>query len=216
MQQLAANVRLLDPEDAHSMPWKNGGGTTHELAVFPADAGLGGKPFQWRISIAEVAGDGPFSTFPGYDRSIMLVEGRGMELSLQNGRSELVARPYRPFRFSGDVATRCRLLDGPVRDFNVISARDHIEHHCDIITGRASSAHWRRSDSLFAHCLDGTLIVKLRGVAECSLAAGQSLWFMAGAEFESAQVMLAPNTPQTVAALVTLRQLQGSGVPAES
>lgn len=209
MQQLAANIRLLEREDIRSMPWKNGGGVTHELAVFPADAGLGGKPFQWRISIAEVAGDGPFSAFPGYDRSIMVVAGNGMELTMQGGMATRIAERYRPFRFSGDTETRCRLLDGPVYDFNVISARGEIDHHCDVVSGRVFEAAWSRSSTLFAHCLSGNLIVKLRGLAEWSLKAGQSLWFAARPDHETAAILFAPNSPQSAAAVVTLHPLLG-------
>lgn len=214
MQQLAANIRLLDREDICSMPWKNGGGVTHELAVFPADAGLGGKPFQWRISIAEVGSDGPFSQFPGCDRSIMVVAGNGMELTLQDHGANRIAERYQPFRFPGDVQTRCRLLDGPVHDFNVISARGEIEHHCDVISGRAFEAAWSQSTTLFAHCLSGNLIVKLRGLAEWQLKAGQSLWFAATPHPETAAILFAPSSPQSVAAVVTLRHLPAGTAPA--
>ena len=69
------------------MPWKNGGGTTAEIAAFPDGAGF--NAFDWRISLAEVASDGPFSAFPGIDRTLMLVEGARLALD-RRGR---VARP---------------------------------------------------------------------------------------------------------------------------
>ncbi|MBM7325185.1 HutD family protein, partial [Agrobacterium sp. S2] len=49
------------------MPWKNGGGVTTEIIVHPAKASM--ADFDWRISMANVAQDGPFSIFPGVDRT---------------------------------------------------------------------------------------------------------------------------------------------------
>ncbi|MGH8401469.1 MAG: HutD/Ves family protein [Gammaproteobacteria bacterium] len=206
MRSLTSNIQLLELQDQRVMPWKNGGGITRELAVYPADAGLDGKPFLWRISIAEVANDGSFSGFPGYDRDIMLVAGRGMELSVQDQAPIKISDCYKPLRFSGDVPTHCRLLDGPVRDFNVMSARGKIEQRCEVISGGASEATWQRnSGTLFCHCLHGTLIVKLPGKTEWNLTAGQSLWFSTEGSSENARVLLVPNSPATVAVLVTLR-----------
>ena len=208
MQTLAGRIQLLESGDQKRMPWKNGGGVTRELAVFPSDAGLEGEPFQWRISIADVDRDGPFSKFPGYDRTIMLIAGRGMELQPQGQAAMRLAEPYQPWQFSGDVATDCRLLDGPVRDFNVMSARDRIVQHCDVIRDNAAEAVWRPdSTTLFCHCLRGKLIVKLRNHAEWLLDAEQSLWFQSAPAFPSTRILLAPNSSTSVAALVSLRRL---------
>ncbi|WXB12019.1 HutD family protein [Pendulispora albinea] len=105
------------------MPWRNGGGTTTEIAIDPEGAALSGERFIYRISVADVASDGPFSRFEGYDRHIMLLEGAGMTLDCgAHGRVEL-ARPLEPRTFSGDWDVHGTLLDGPVRDFNVIVDR---------------------------------------------------------------------------------------------
>ncbi len=76
-------VRLLTPADFHPMPWKNGAGRTTEIAVYPPGASL--DAFLWRVSIADVERDGPFSRFPGIDRTIVLLEGGGMRL--RSGRT---------------------------------------------------------------------------------------------------------------------------------
>src|SRR6188508_1501701 len=105
-------MRLLRPGDYRVMPWKNGGGSTTELAIFPADSGLSGSPFVWRVSIADVAADGPFSRFPGYDRHIMVVEGGGMVLDAgADGEIEL-SEALVPASFSGDWSVEGRLLRG--------------------------------------------------------------------------------------------------------
>ena len=123
MQEMAAGVQRLTPSDYRRMRWKNGRGWTTELAVHPRAAQLDGWPFAWRVSLAEVESDGEFSAFPGYDRTLLLAEGGGMELSFAGAPPQHIAQPLQPFSFKGEWRTRCHLLNGPVRDFNVISLR---------------------------------------------------------------------------------------------
>lgn len=99
------------------MPWKNGGGSTLELLQDPAPDG----GFNWRLSIADVATSGPFSAFNGIDRTIMLVKGHGMVLSFGDSAPPVVlSKPLQPHSFKGEWKTDCRLVDGPIQDFNVM------------------------------------------------------------------------------------------------
>ena len=112
--------RVLHSSDYQRMPWKNGGGTTTEIwKAASADGEM-----LWRLSIADVASDGPFSAFPGIDRFIMVIEGKGMELTV-DGRSQRLDDLFQPFAFSGDAKTDCRLVAGPIRDFNLMVARSY-------------------------------------------------------------------------------------------
>ncbi|MGE3875048.1 MAG: HutD family protein [Parvibaculaceae bacterium] len=115
-------MKILRQEDYKVMPWKNGGGITTEIWVAPEGSGLAGAPFDWRVSIADVASDGPFSKFAGYDRHIMLLEGAGMRLETEESGVIDLGR-YRPAAFSGDWTVSGRLVAGPVRDFNLMVAR---------------------------------------------------------------------------------------------
>lgn len=111
-------MRILRAAGYRSMPWRNGGGTTTEIAIGPEDAAA----FRYRLSIADVASDGPFSRFEGYDRHIMILEGRGMVLDCgAHGRFELA--PLAPVSFSGDWPAFGKLVSGPCRDFNVMIRR---------------------------------------------------------------------------------------------
>src|SRR5262249_61844367 len=74
-------LRIIRPDAHRIMPWKNGGGTTTEIAIDPPDADVGGR-FRWRPSIAEREGSGAFSAFVGYERTIMVIAGQGMDLSV--------------------------------------------------------------------------------------------------------------------------------------
>ena len=116
-------VRLLTPSDYRSMPWKNGAGRTTELAVHPAGAGL--DAFAWRVSIANVERDGPFSAFPGIDRTIVLLDGAGMHLDL-GGHGMDVTTPFAPLDFRGDQSVDCTLVAGPCRDFNAMFRRGRV------------------------------------------------------------------------------------------
>ncbi|MBX3603716.1 MAG: HutD family protein [Piscinibacter sp.] len=112
----------FDLADIPWQAWKNGAGRTREIAVEPAGAGAGG--FDWRISVAEVAGDAPFSAFPGIDRCIVLLDGPGLRLQSDEGGIEhRLDQPLQPFRFRGELPLHARVLGGPSLDFNVMTRR---------------------------------------------------------------------------------------------
>ena len=105
--------QIIRKADFTTLKWKNGGGTTHEIARNEADENFG-----WRLSVAEVASDGPFSLFPGHERVLTVVEGKGMKLASANTAHH--AGHLVPIRFSGDENIVGKLNDGPCRDFNLI------------------------------------------------------------------------------------------------
>ena len=117
-------ARVLSAAEYRRMRWKNGGGWTTELAVHPPAAVDSGAAFDWRISIAEIESDGAFSTFPGCDRQIALLEGIGMELRFDAAPAVRLEKRLQFVRFAGEWKTDGVLLSGPVRDFNVIVRRD--------------------------------------------------------------------------------------------
>lgn len=115
------SARVLRAADYRRMRWKNGGGWTTELS---ASAKGDGGDFDWRVSIAEIESDGAFSTFPGCDRFIALLDGPGMELQFDAAEPVRLDQRLRFVRFAGEAKTFGRLLGGAVRDFNVIVRRD--------------------------------------------------------------------------------------------
>ena len=103
--------------DCPVVPWRNGGGTTRELLAWPA-----AEDWQVRVSVAEIAADGPFSPYPGIDRWFAVLDGHGVVLTLPQG--ERVLRPGdAPLAFAGEAAPACRLIDGPTRDLNLMLRR---------------------------------------------------------------------------------------------
>lgn len=113
-------VRLLPAVERVTVPWKNGGGVTREIVAGPPGAAM--DDFEWRVSLAEVGADGPFSAFAGVDRILTLVEGAGMDLTVGDERRRVDTR-YAPQGFPGDLPTDCRLLAGPVVNLNVMWRR---------------------------------------------------------------------------------------------
>ncbi|MDG9760337.1 HutD family protein [Pseudomonas sediminis] len=122
---------LLDPATARAMPWKNGGGTTVELAISPADAGL--EDFAWRLSTAQVAVDGAFSSFPGIDRSLTVLAGNGVCLQRADGLRETLLSGDAIAVFSGEEAISAQLLDGPITDLNLMTRRGVWSHELRLV-----------------------------------------------------------------------------------
>ncbi len=114
-------MRVLHAADRTPMPWKNGGGVTREVAIWPPTAAL--DAFDWRISIADVAQGGPFSIFPGADRVLTVIEGSGMELSVEGLAAVTLGAADAPFAFPGDAACDATLHRGPIRDLNLMVRR---------------------------------------------------------------------------------------------
>ncbi|WP_064685668.1 HutD/Ves family protein [Rhizobium bangladeshense] len=119
-------MRILLAADHKRMPWKNGGGETVEIAVSPEDAGLAG--FDWRVSMATVAADGPFSIFPGIDRTLAILAGNGMELDIEGGAPVLLTVASEPLAFPADIPVTAKLQDGAITDLNVMTRRDGLTH----------------------------------------------------------------------------------------
>ena len=112
-------IRRLRPADYRRMAWKNGGGITTEIAREPAH----GDAFDWRVSIADIAQDGDFSIFPNVDRELMLLDGGGVELVIGIDEPLALTARYQKHAFPGEAPVSCRLVDGPTRDFNVMTRR---------------------------------------------------------------------------------------------
>jgi hypothetical protein len=148
-------VRLVRPAEHRVMPWKNGLGTTAEIAVDPPGSDVAGG-FRWRLSIASVERSCAFSAFPGYERTIMVIEGSGMELRLPDMAPRRIDRLYEPFVFPGDRGADCTLIDGPIRDFNLMVDRARLRAQMHILTlaaGRQSLA--LAGTTAIVHCLSG-------------------------------------------------------------
>jgi environmental stress-induced protein Ves len=62
----------------------------------------------------------------------MLIEGRGMDLAVGSDSPRRLDRPFEPFLFSGDAPAACQLVDGPIRDFNLMVDRSALRSHTEV------------------------------------------------------------------------------------
>ncbi|RWL49251.1 MAG: HutD family protein [Mesorhizobium sp.] len=119
-------MRILRAAGYRVMPWKNGGGTTTEIAVSPDGAGL--DDFDWRLSMARVEASGPFSSFAGIDRTLSVLEGEGIILDIAGQPPARLTPASAPLAFPGDVPTSAALIGGPITDLNVMTRRGRMAH----------------------------------------------------------------------------------------
>ncbi len=119
---------IIHLRDCPAQPWKNGLGRTRELAVQPSIHGS----FAWRVSIAEVDSAALFSSFPGIDRSIVLLAGDGFHMTLDGQRRHALTEPFKPFAFAGEAAVAVTLAGGATRDFNLMVRRAEAAGEIDV------------------------------------------------------------------------------------
>lgn len=127
-----SHATVLRAADYPRMPWKNGGGSTEEIT---RDGGAGLDGFGWRLSIADIGESGGFSSFAGYQRIISVLQGDGMQLQVDGVPSRALL-PFDAFAFKGESQVACRLLGGPIRDFNLIYAPQRYRARLQWFSGR--------------------------------------------------------------------------------
>jgi environmental stress-induced protein Ves len=109
-------------------PWRNGAGVTREIASGqwqPPDPAAGAQqttPWDWRVSVADIAQEGPFSIFANTDRQAALASGQALQL--RSGAAVLRFDALGDVhRFPGEEALSAQLPGGPVQLFNLMTRR---------------------------------------------------------------------------------------------
>lgn len=108
--------RVIPANEYHRERWRNQLGWTRQIATGGGDA----RDWDWRLSIAEIERDAPFSPFPGIERELVLLRGQGLRLCFDDGQQVTLHPPHDRLRFSGARGVRGELLDGPTHDFNLM------------------------------------------------------------------------------------------------
>lgn len=116
-------LQLIPAHEYRRERWRNGFGWTREILRSP---GMG-DDWDWRLSIAEIERDGPFSPFPGIERELVLLHGHGVRLRFDDGEVREVVPPHGRVRFAGERVVSGELIDGPTHDFNLMWRRDRID-----------------------------------------------------------------------------------------
>lgn len=110
-------IKIIPPNHFKTIAWKNGKGQTTELAI--SQNGTINN-FDWRLSIASVVENGPFSDFSGYERNLILLEGQGIKL-IHDDQVDILDKPLSVSSFNGSSKTVGNLIDGPITDFNLMT-----------------------------------------------------------------------------------------------
>ena len=189
--------RVLSPGDFRRMPWKNGGGLTTEIASYPPRAAL--DEFAWRVSLADVARNGPFSHFAGIDRILVLIAGAGMRLAGPGATVELRA-PFSAHAFPGEDPIQCTLIDGAVRDFNLMLQRGRARGGVTVV--QAAGARIAPARFVLCYAVAGACACLAAGHPPLIVAPGHALL----QEDPDASVALAvsPSTPDGVALVASI------------
>jgi environmental stress-induced protein Ves len=149
--------------------WLNGMGVSWDIAAEPKNSGS--ADFAWRFAIARIDADVPFSRYSGVDRVFTLIEGEGLTLDLEGRAPLIIDRTFVPHAFPGDVATSCRLLDGPCRALNLFLARGPWVAEVKVVQGAGQLAG---GEPMLLFALDGDVALEDRTLhaGEAAVASG--------------------------------------------
>lgn len=114
-------LTLLKNSEYKKQFWKNGKGTTLQIAIFPENAEVSNNHFLWRISSASVHSSGPFSLYLGFERQLIVWKGQGLILN------SVPLLPCTPLTFSGETEIQADLInDEHVIDLGIIYNKNKI------------------------------------------------------------------------------------------
>ena len=148
-------LTILSAENFKTIPWKNGLGHTTELAI--SDGGNLDN-FAWRLSIASVVNDGDFSNFSGYQRNLVLIEGEGLTLDHRNGDVDKLTKSLDIAHFDGASNTYGALINGGIKDFNIMTKQGHFSAQVDTYTANEKVMLSAKASTLiFAYSLSAAM-----------------------------------------------------------
>lgn len=155
-------IEIISPQDFKTLPWKNGKGETIELSI---SEGGTLRNFDWRISIASVVEDGPFSDFSGYERTLILVKGNGISLQHGDGKTDKLSNLLDVATFDGGLKTSGTLHSGPINDFNIIVDKEKYQVVVKTFVER-QEVSLRSANLSFIYCLASEAKVSGSGGSE--------------------------------------------------
>ena len=141
------------------MPWANGRGTSYEVAR------SGGSDWIWRVAIAPVVEQGPFSILPGVDRQLVVMDEAPLEVTVDGvtclvGQGEMAS-------FAGESDVVARVPRGATRDCGLMVRRGAAtgsmivasagEHHGRIVVAIVDSVIESRGEKVTLAPGDATL-----------------------------------------------------------
>ncbi len=155
-------MRIIKLSDIARKPWLNGGGVTRDLWVGPSAV-----DWQWRISVATIDSDGPFSAYPGVARHFAVLQGNGVRLRFADGEREATATGE-ALQFDGADAPHCSLIDGPTLDLNLLVRR---EAGRGLLQRAALGKPWHSTARRRAVWCGSAALLQIEGLPPCKVPA---------------------------------------------
>ena len=140
------DLSILRARDRFPTAWANGGGQTSEVIVSPAGADF--STFNWRVSVASIRANAPFSQLPGIDRHMVVLEGP-LRLEVSGQPAVEMSPTTAAVAWSADLPTYARVLAGPVAALNVMTRRGRCRA---TLERRSLGAPWSCTTPLAAPC----------------------------------------------------------------
>lgn len=162
-------LRSLPAREHVSTPWNNGQGVTTDVLLWPEGAGR--EDFDIRISLAPIVAEVPFSSFPGIDRHITLIEGAELGLEFDDRHERLL--PLVPLYFDSIEAPTSRLPAGAGKVLNVMTRRGVWAAHMQVWRG-SGRLTLTADEMLLAYVIAGNW-EGARDAASCRLEQGDGL-----------------------------------------
>lgn len=173
------------------------GGETRQLAIAPVGSSVAARDFHWRFSSATVLQSGPFTVFDGYQRYLAIRSGAGLELAVTvpgapQQRMQLKS-PQHQAGFAGASSTEATLLDGPVRDINLMLSAG--------LQGGLRALHLQANQPAFLQTVaTGWWLIYADGLSQ-----GQQIQIQSGAQqylLAAGDVLILPDTRCMLSAAV--------------
>lgn len=146
------SLQILHASAQAERLWKNGGGRTRDLVVFPI--GSEDEQFIWRASVATIDREGPFSRWVGVDRAMHVLDGL-LGLSFKDQKERLMHAGAQPLTFNGEDDLIAQPIKGPCTVFNVMVKRGHASSR----TYPRSKLQSRKKSSILIFARENTKII---------------------------------------------------------
>lgn len=211
MQNLREDsILVLSRSDYRSMPWKNGKGTTQEIAISPPDASLE-TGFAWRLSSAALVEGAEFSKFPGYDRYLILLSGKNLVLRFKESDHEVCLEEHEVCLFSGEKTVGCEAVTGESTDLNLIFRRGEVKVALELIRFSERARSFRvEGRTAFIFAIGGPISATLYpGEAKRALQEGETLRLNVSElnRDEDLLIQLEPGNANSMVALIEISEI---------
>lgn len=160
-------MRIIPVSEFQRSRWANGRGVTQEIARKDS-----GGDLIWRLSLADVTADGPFSAFFGLHRILTVVKGAGMRLHATG--EVLAAKPLSPVSFSGEVTITGERVDGDVQNLNLIFDPRFVSPEVKVLREQSYTSSGRE-EAIYCHSGFGVVSGNTIRPGEVALIAEQAV-----------------------------------------